>query len=186
MSYLEVPVPADAFTGMRALNTQSYTESNIKLGVEHEAARLFTLAGNTNSDSILITGSNPIALKARTIGYDGVGIAASVFRSPIYSGESALVVPRNPNDINPVVSEVELYTDAIVTNTGTEVFAPSYLLGGSSQQSKGAVLADMGQEKILRPNTTYLLRLTSLDSQSMQVAAYISWYEGALDLPLPS
>ena len=186
MSYLEVPMPADAFAGMRALNTQSYTESNIKLGVEHEAARLFTLAGNASSDSILITGSNPIALKARTIGYDGIGIAAFVFRAPIYSGGSALIVPRNPNDINPVVSEVSLYTDAVVTNDGVEVFAPSYMLGGSHKQNKGAVLADMGQEKILRPNTTYLLRITSLDSQTMQAASYISWYEGTLDLPLPS
>lgn len=184
MSYNSAGIPADAFVGMRAVNVQSYTESNIKLGVEHEASRIFTLAGNANSDSILITGNKPLALKARTIGYDGSGIAAYIFRAPTYSGESALILPRNPNDINPITSEVELYTDATVTADGTEVFAPAFLLGGSGTHGKGAVGADLGQEKILRPNTTYLLRLTNLDSQSMQVAAYISWYEGGLDLPL--
>jgi len=184
MSYNSAGIPSDAYVGMRAINTQSYTESNIKLGVEHEAARLFTLAGSADSDSIMITGSNPVALKARTVGYDGIGIEARIFRAPTYSGESALILPRNPNDINPVTSEVALYTDAIVTVDGTEVFAPTFLLGGSSQQNKGVVGAEMGQEKILRPNTVYLLRLTNLDTQAMQVAAYISWYEGGLDLPL--
>ena len=184
MSYNGKSIPAYAFLGMRALNVQSYTESNIKLGVEHEASRLFTLAGSANSDSILITGSNPIALKARTLGYDGSGIEARIFRAPTYSGESALIVPRNPNDLNPVTSEVALYTDAVVTVDGTEVFAPAFLLGAPGNKTKGAVGAEVGQEKILRPNTVYLLRLTNLDTQAMQVAAYISWYEGGLDLPL--
>ena len=64
------------------------------------------------------------------------------------------------------------------------MFAPAFLLGAASQQNKGAVGAEVGQEKILRPNTVYLLRLTNLDTQAMQVSAYISWYEGGLDLPL--
>ena len=180
MSFNGASIPADAFLGMRAVNVQSYIESNVKLGVQHEASRLFTLAGSANSDSIMITGSNPVALKARTLGYNGSGIEARIFRAPTYSGESAVILPRNPNDINPVLSEIELYTDAVVTVDGTEVFAPAFLLGASSQQNKGAVGAQVGQEKILRPNTTYLLRLTNLDTQSMQVAAYISWYEGGL------
>ncbi len=184
MSFNGASIPADAFLGMRAVNTQSYTESNVKLGVQHEASRLFTLAGSANSDSIMITGSNPVALKARTLGYDGSGIEARIFRAPTYSGESAIILPRNPNDINPVLSEIALYTDAVVTVDGTEVFAPAFLLGAASQQNKGAVGAHVGQEKILRPNTVYLLRLTNLDSQAMQVSAYISWYEGGLDLPL--
>lgn len=184
MSYNGQGIPADAYVGMRAVNVQSYTESNVKLGVQHEAARLFTLSGNADSDSILITGSNPIAIKARTLGYDGKGLEARIFRGPTYSGESALIVPSNPNDINPVVSEVQLYTDAIVTVDGTEVFAPAFLLGGSNKNSKGAIGADVGQEKILRPNTTYLLRITNLDSATAQVGAYLSWYEGGLDLPL--
>jgi hypothetical protein len=185
MSFNGGSIPADAYLGMRAVNVQNYLESNVKLGVQHEASRLFTLAGSINSDSIMITGSNSVSLKHRTLGYDGAGIEARIFRAPTYSGESALVLPRNPNDINPVTSEVQLYTDAVVTVTGTEVFAPAFLLGGATQQNKGAVGAEVGQEKILRPNTVYLLRLTNLDTQAMQVSAYITWYEGALDLPRP-
>ena len=176
--------PVGVFQGFRAIITQNYIEANVKWGVQHEASRLFTLAGGANSDSIMITGSNPVALKNRTLGYDGSGIEARIFRAPAYSGESAIILPRNPNDINPVTSEVALYTDAVVTVVGTEVFAPAFLLGATGNNSKGAVGAVVGQEKILRPNTTYLLRLTNLDSQAMQVSAYISWYEGGLDLPL--
>ena len=177
-------MPLGVFQGYRALNTQNYIESNIKLGMQHEASRLFTLAGNSDSDSILITGNQPVSLKTRTVSYDGIGIAAYIFREPTYSGESPLILPQNPNDINPVTSEMQLYTDAVVTDDGTEVFAPTFLIGPGGQQSKGSTTADLGQEKILRPNTVYLLRLTNLDNSSMLVSAYISWYEGGLDLPL--
>lgn len=175
--------PVGSFQGFRALNTQNYIESNIKLGVQHEGSTLVTIAGNGFLRTVFLTGSLPVALKSRSIGFTGVGVSALIFEGPTYTGGTPAAY-ENPNAINPVTGLSQIIVGSTVTDDGALIFAPEHLLGSTSQQNKGSGTREIGQEKIMKPNTAYLLRIESLDSQPQQVTSLLSWYEGGLDLPL--
>ena len=175
--------PEGSFSGFRALNTQNYTEANIKLGAQHEGSTLFTVAGLGVNNTIFLTGALPVSLKHRQIGFTGTGVSAFIYKVPTYTGGTS-VVYQNPNSINPVVGLSQIIVGSTVTNDGVLTFAPDHLIGSSSKQGKGSSPSNIGQEKILAPNTAYLLRLTSLDAQEQQITSHLSWYEGDLDLPL--
>lgn len=176
--------PNGLFVGLRAMTTQNYTEANVKNGAQHESSVIATLAGSASYDTIFKTGAHPVALKSRTIGYTGDGVSALIYVDPVYTGGT--VTPYyNPNNMTQVTGLSTITLGTTVTDVGTQAFASEHLLGSTSHQSKGIAARDLGQERILKPDTTYLFRLTSLDAQQQQVSSYLSWYEGLLDLPLP-
>ena len=183
MSYNSSGIPTDAFRGFRALNTQSYTESNIKLGLQHEGSTLYTAAGSSSNDTIFLTGALPVILKVRSVGYSGIGVSTFIYINPTYTGGTS-VPYQNPNSINPVAGLAQILVSPIVTADGMLLAAPTHLLGGTSNQSKGVASAAVGQEKILAPNTAFLLRLTNLDAHEAEITSYLSWYEGPIDLPV--
>lgn len=173
---------ADYFNGLAAVNVQFYGESNVKLGLQHEGSTIITLAGNANNNTIFVTGSQPVALKGRTINFSGVGVVGEIYKNPTYTGGTSAAY-QNASDINPVAGESQIIVGASVTAAGTLVFAPTPAFGNASNQGKGGLLPSLGDEKNLSPNTTYLFRLRSLDPQEQQVSSFLSWYEGPLDLP---
>lgn len=176
-------IPDGVFIGTRAMTVQGYTEANVKNGVQFNTSRrVLSLAGNTNSDSIFLTGAKPVILKARKIGYTGNGVSASIYTSPTYTGGTPAAV-TNPNNINPAVSSIVLLSSPVITNIGTLTTAIAYSEGNITSQGRGNAEATLGEEVIMRPNTAYLLRVTSLDSAAQNFNAYLSWYEGPPDLP---
>ncbi len=177
--------PEGAFAGTRALTVQSYSEANAKNGTQHEGSTLLVdfAAGATN-DTIFLTGPLPVSLKARIINFDGAGVKGEVFTGPTYTGGTPAEY-QNASDINPVAGLSQIIVGATVTDDGDLVFAPSYSFGNSSNQGKGGIGAALGSEKLLKPNTAYLFRLTSLDASTQNISSLLSWYEGELDLPLP-
>lgn len=181
---LEASIPAGVFTGARAVTSQSFRDANTKLGNLFNASRrVVGLAAEANADSIFLTGANPVILYARNIGYTGNGVSASIYRQPTYTGGTASDI-NNPNDINPSTTGVALLTAPTVTNIGTLTTAIAYSEGNTSNQGKGNPGASLGEEIIMLPNTAYLLRVTSLDTQAQNFSAYLSWYEGQPDLPI--
>lgn len=177
-------IPSGVFAGLRAVTVQSYTEANAKIGVEHEGSTLLTgVTGLAENDTIFLTGSLSVALKQRTISYSGTGVTASIYEAPAYTGGTPAVY-QNASNINPVTGLSQIIVGATVTDDGTLAFAPNHLLGSASQQGKGDVFAIPGSEKLLKPNTAYLFRLTSLDAMAQDISSFLSWYEGELDLPL--
>jgi len=175
--------PTGLFVGTRAMTVQSYLEANVKNGSEHEASTLLTIAGNQSNDTIFLTGALPVALKTRSVGYTGNGVSTLIYQAPTYSG-GASIAYQNANAINPITGLSQLITGSTVTADGDLIFSPSHFIGNASNQGKGGLINQPGEEKILKPNTAYLLRITSLDSASQQVSSSLSWYEGTLDLPL--
>ena len=177
-------IPSDAFLGMRALNTQNYLESNIKLGVQHEGSTLLSaVSGLTSNNTIFLTGALPVILKSRHISFTGAGVTAFIYEGSTYTGGSS-VPYENPNAINPVAGLSQIIVGAAIDTQGTLIFAPDNLIGPDSVQGKGSTGQNVGQEKVLKPNTVYQLRLKSLDTQAQGIASIISWYEGTLDLPV--
>lgn len=177
--------PDGAFSGLRALTVQSYSEANAKNGTQHEGSTILVdFAAGASNDTIFLTGSLPVSLKARIINFDGTGVKGEVFTGPTYTGGTPAEY-QNASDINPVVGLSQIIVGSTVTDDGDLVFAPSYSFGNSSNQGKGGIGAALGSEKLLKPNTAYLFRLTSLDTGTQNISSLLSWYEGELDLPLP-
>lgn len=171
--------------GLRALTVQSYTEANVKNGLQYETSSdVVALTASTGRiDIIMITGSKPVIVKSRVIDFVGKKIRSSVFRAPTYSGGTPATI-YNLNDINPIVTTVSVLSGATITNTGVEFGAPNVIYGSDLQgNSVQGTFAVSGQERVLRSNTTYLLRLENLGDTVANVASYLTWYEGAPDLP---
>ncbi|AHK11662.1 hypothetical protein S141_16 [Shewanella sp. phage 1/41] len=174
---------ADYFNGLAGFIVQSYTEANSKLGVQHEGSAIFEAipALGVNS-TIFLTGALPVALKGRIINFSGVGVKGEIFTGATYTGGTE-VEYQNASDINPVTGLAKIIVGATITSVGTTAFAPTYSFGNESNQGKGGVQSTLGGEKLLKPNTAYLLRLVSLDTQPQDISSFLSWYEGELDMP---
>ncbi len=73
--------PEALFSGDRAMPVQFYDEVNKKRGTQWEASRLVTIASNApanNVYSIIRTGSKPVDLKSRVLGYSGLGVVGRI------------------------------------------------------------------------------------------------------------
>jgi len=184
LEILDRSAPKGAYEGVRAITTQTYTEANSKLGAEHEGSTLLiAVAGGAENDTIFLTGAKTVSLKGRVIGFTGKGVTAEIFEAPSYTGGTSAPY-QNASAINPITGLAQIIVGATVTAAGTLVFAPDYLIGNTSRQGKGTSGAVVGREKLLKANTAYLFRLTSLDNQPQDISSLLTWYEGDLDLPI--
>ncbi|HEI0612151.1 TPA: hypothetical protein SIF59_004028 [Escherichia coli] len=169
--------------GLRAQTVQPYDEINKKRGLQWEASRLVTLAAGATSYSIIKTGAQTVDLKQRAFAFDGVGITASIYKSPTYTGGTPGVL-YNFRTGTLTLPLTQLIVEPTVTNNGTKCGADIFAIGPVSNQSKGQNLTIFPGNRILEPNTTYLLTFTSRDTNASQdVAARIEFYEGGLDYP---
>lgn len=177
--------PDGAFSGLRAIITQPYTEANVKGGVQYEiSSNTAALANAANIDTLFTTGANPVLIKSRIVKFNGTSLATRVYRAPTFTGGS--VTPYfNLNDRNPVTGGVIIRTGATVTAAGVEFGAPTFDIGSEGQGNTSlGTYSVFGIERLLAPNTTYLQRITNDSGAVQRVAAYLTWYEGGTDLPI--
>lgn len=171
--------------GVGAIVTMGYPEANSKNGTQWEAQRRLTgMTQGQRATSIIKTGSLPVDLKARVFAYTGSGIIARVYKAPTYTGGTPDPV-YNMNTIPgvPATLQTQLLTGFTLTADGLEIAAPLFLIGPSTNQYTGSTLASFGSNRILAPNTSYLLTFESL-SAGQDVTARLEFYEGELDLPV--
>jgi hypothetical protein len=105
-------------------------KANIKLGLQHEGSTLFTVAGLGVNDTIFLTGSLPVSLKHRQIGFTGTGVSAFIYKAPTYTGGTS-VAYQNPNSINPVTGLSQIIVGSTVSDDGVlrfEIFFKSLSL----------------------------------------------------------
>lgn len=181
-------IPSGAFSGLRAMTTQTYDECNKKVGAQWEASRLISISNNNpanNSYSIIRTGSKPVDLKSRVLGYDQLGVIGRIYKAPIYTGGT--VDPwynLNPR-YNGTQPEAQLLVGFKLTSKGTKCGADIVGIGPSDSQSRGSTPIELGSNRILdEPNTAYLLEIESRHNSAQKVWARLEMYEGGLDLPL--
>lgn len=182
-------IPDGVFSGTRAITQQSYLEANVKNGVQHEFAfyqPVFT-AGST-VDFIIITGNKPVSIKSINFEFNGRGFNYTLYIDPTYTGGSSLQY-YNKSTINPVAGEAQIIGGATVSSAGTQVGAMRTFLGSDPQSGNRNVttvavdITDL--ETVLAPNSVFMYRRTSIDTEDQAVSSYATWYEGDLDLPLP-
>lgn len=157
---------------------------NIRTGGTEEgkifnaSRRVTGVAAGANLDSIFLTASTPVLFFSRIIGRTGTGVSASIFRDTTYTG-GVVAETYNTNDLMLPTSAITLLSGVTVTLLGPQTVATGFGLGNTSNQGQGA-LATLGEPLLMRPNTAYLLRITSLDSAVQDISSNIAWYEGGL------
>lgn len=179
--------PTGLFVGLRAMTMQSYVEANVKNGLQFEfGTQATTVATGANLDILFVTGAKPVIIKDRAISFNGAGIAAVVYETPTVSANGTALFVGNLSRIAPQSTTISAYQGPTVSNAGTQISAPNASIGSTAQgQSVTGTFSTGGAERILKPNTSYLLRITNNDTSSCKIAVYVTWYEGTPDLPLP-
>lgn len=181
----EAVIPVAATQGMRAVNVQSYDESNRKLGSQWGASRrLLAAAQGQKYYSIIKTRTLPVDLKARVFSYNGAGIIGR-----FYTGFTPQVLPA-PDPVYclrpalPAFRDFDLYALAAAPASLGSRWSYDLIMEGPAQtQGKGAINAQAGQGWVIDPVTEVLLEIESLDAQNIGVT--LAMYNGLLDLPLP-
>ena len=151
-----------------------------KLGQVHEfSVYIEALAGGATGDGVIVTGNLPVVINSRVASYTGEGLIVEVKESPTYSGGTQLIT-HNKSRINDDIPQFAVMAGVTVTDSGSQVFADEYLIGNNSNTGSGQTGVGLGYDRVLKPNTAYLLRLESLDNQPQSVFVFNSFYEGEL------
>lgn len=177
------PIPAEIFSGGRAVNIQFYNESNKKLGSQWEASRRITSAAlNQKFYSIIKTRTLPVDLKARFFTFTGAGLIAR-----FYTGFTPVVLP-SPEPVfslrqdQPAFRDFDIYAITAPVSLGTKWAADIFAEGNVANQSKGSVGISYGSGWIIEPNKEILLEIESLEA-AQNITARLELYNGLLDLP---
>jgi len=185
---LDAGVADEVFNGLRAVNTQSYTESNVKLGQQfYVQTQIPVLEHGTFYDAVLITGALPVLVKDRQVYVSGNLVSYQAFKGPTYSGGTPITI-QNFNDISPGTSTVQLLAGVTTTATGTSWGDAQRVYGANSASNRVGAGLVPGGDKILAPNKAYLVRFSNLDTTTgtageANIDYFLSWYEGSPDLP---
>lgn len=170
---------------LEALTTQSFTEANSKQGTQFEAAMLFeTIASATPHYFAFITGASPVILKQRDISGGFVNARYDVFKNADVTGGTT-VEAFNNNDLVVSAPGVTILQSPTVNVEGVAFGPTTYLLGSESLGTR--LLSSFGGaagEKVLAPNTTYLVRISNIDVAAIGLLSVRLWfYEGPLFSP---
>lgn len=175
-------------TGQRAVTIQPYTEANVKNGVQYFLSANWPTAdeianGPANARNIVFsTGSKPVAVKTRIVSYIGEEFVLELFTNPDFTGGTA-ITPGNYNFVNPVPTTITALKDATINSPGTAFPGePDYYYGGTQTNFRQSSAIPDGRERILPPNTDFLVRITSVVGTG-RFSYYLDWYEGDPDLP---
>ena len=79
---------------------------------------------------------------------------------------------------------VQILVNPSITSNGTEAAAPTYAVGtdpqGNNHVGSVGTFAVPGLERVLAPNTTYMLTVTNPELDPQRVSVFVTWYEGKL------
>lgn len=175
------PIDYRVYTGLKGLTTQPFIEANVKNGTQWELSfENPSLASGANSDAILTTGASYVLVKSRLINFTGSEIEVSVYKDTTYTG--GVTVPIYNLNTQIGGSPLSIAKAGIsVVSLGTEIAAKTYAYGADTNANQAVGSFNVvGIERVLAPNTTYMLRVTNQAAVSIKVAGYITFYEGEI------
>lgn len=179
--------PPGAYSGTRALTTQSYTEANVKNGVQfYLQHNLPQLVATTGIYKLLFTtGAKPVLVKGREMYGIGETFSLQLYKQPTAPAPGGtLLTVQNYNDIGAAATTVTVRGGVTTTADGTPWGDPQRLFGQSAAgQRAGSGLAP-GGDRVLKPNSTYLVVFRNTGSGTADIDYFLTWYEGGTDLPL--
>jgi hypothetical protein len=173
---------AGELNGISGLVTaQDFFSRSSREGQIFDISAAFTLATLASRDTVVITGAKPVAIVARAVQFDGAKIEMHIYSGPTYTG-GTLTSYFGMNAIHQNPPQLQFLVGATVSNPGTEIAAPKYLIGVSPSGQKAVQTVTIGGDtlRILAPNTTYLFRTTNTSPDTTNITTYNQWHEGDL------
>lgn len=180
-------IPAGAFSGLRAMTTQSYIEANVKYGlqfyIQHNLPQLVATTGTYKL--LFTTGAKQVLIKGREMYGIGELISIQLYKQPTApTPGGTLITVQNFNDVSPVATTVTIRGGVTTTSDGTPWSDPQRLFGqNAAGQRSGSGLAQ-GGDRILKANSTYLVFFRNTGSGTADIDYFLTWFEGQSDLPL--
>lgn len=173
--------------GLKAITTQSFSELNSKLGTQYEASFYNpSLAASGDQYIVIVVGDGHIIFKDIALQFDSEVISVQFFSGPTYTGGTEIDV-FNMHSGEPVPNDVTLLGGATVTDEGTPISAVETSIGsqGAGNRAVAVSAQGAGAERILEPNSTYLFKLTNVDTvNAAAVAGIATWYQGPLSVDI--
>ena len=179
------------YTGTKALTVQPFVEANVKNGTQFESSTYLEALPRspTSIDTVFITSSKDVLIKAQSLDLNGAGVKIEIFKAPTYTVGAGQTNPiYNLSDAaDTPESTVTVVTNVDVTDLGLKVGADLYVLGNNTPSSTDLSAGRIaGLDRRLEKNTTYLRRVTNLSASDTQALyTYTTWYEGPLSNELP-
>lgn len=176
-----------AFKGLRGLVTQPYTEANVKNGLQFYLRASWPLADAIAAGSTkkiwFKTGSKPVVVKLRDFQFISEELSISLFRGPTgVTGGTAITI-SNYNGLNPIATTVQAKKDVATATDGAPMGDPEYFFGGANAPQRAASAIPQGRERILPPDTEFIVAITNTGAGSSRAEYFLDWYEGIPDLP---
>lgn len=181
--------PVHAADGLAAIITQGYPEANVKLGVQFYARAAWPtadqIAAGTTRKIHFRTGAKTVLVKLRVFDYVGEELSLALFEGATGVTGGTAVPVRNYNRRNPVGSTVAITKNVTTTSDGTVIDDGEFYYGSSNAPQRNPGSIPSGRERILLPNTSYIIAITGTAALGNSRAQYfVDWYEGETDLPL--
>lgn len=184
-------IPAGAFSGLRAMTVQPYTEANVKYGLQYNLRATWPLAdliaSGTSRKIWFKTNAKPVLIKLRQFQYLAEELRIELFGSPTgVSGGTDLLI-HNYNAVNPVATTVQAKKNVTITNNGTpfDHNDAEYFFGGANDpQRQNVDSIPLGRERVLPANTEFAVVITNTGTGNARVQYFLDFFEGGTDLPL--
>jgi hypothetical protein len=184
-------IPDGAFSGLRAMTVQPYTEANVKNGVQYNIRAVWPLldliAAGTSKKIWFKTTTKPVLAKLRQFQYLAEEMKIELFTGPTgVTGGTTLLV-HNYNGVNPVATTVQAKKNVTTTTNGTQFDHddPEYFFGGSvDPQRQNVDSIPLGRERVLPANSEFLVVITNTGAGNARAQYFLDFFEGGADLPL--
>lgn len=183
-------VPEGAYTGLRAVVTQPYTEANVKNGLQFYLRAVWPRGGEIPAGATrkiwVSTGASPIIVKLRTVEFDAEEIRLDLFSGPTGVTGGTTITPRNYNRVSPKPGTVIARKNVTTTSDGVafDPDDPEYFFGASNSPQRNPGSIPQGRERILPANTEFIVALTNTGSSIARIQYFLDYYQGTTDLPI--
>ncbi|MCV0420076.1 MAG: hypothetical protein K5804_17685 [Microbacterium sp.] len=193
-------IPDGAFTGLRAITTQPYTEANVKNGLEFYLRASWSIVGGTEIPAHgpipagetrkvhFLTTSKDIIIKLRDFAYAAEELTLALYKDPTGVSGGVPLVISNYNEVNPVATTVSASRDVVTVSDGTEFGGGDreVFFGANAVAQRTGTSIPFGRERILPAGGEYIVAITNTGTGSARVQYLLDWYEGGTDLPIPA
>lgn len=175
------PIDERTYNGLKALCVQPFIEANVKNGTQWEFSfENNSVATGATADTILTTGAQFVLVKSRLLSFTGSEIEASVYKNTTYTGGTLTSIYNLNTQLGGSPLSV-VRSGVTVTSVGTEIAAKTHAYGTDTNVNQAVGSYNVvGLERVLAPNTSYLLRVTNQSATTIKLAGYITFYEGEI------